>query len=46
MINIGFLIFVVKMIFEPVVDAIITGLSFGIAANFLNSGRVLWNMAN
>lgn len=33
-----------KLMFEPIVDAVVTGLSFGIASNILNEGEFLWTM--
>lgn len=38
------LILSAKLMFEPIVDAVITGLSFGISSNILNNGLPLWNM--
>ncbi len=34
----------VDMIFGPVIDAVVTGFSFGTVSNILNNGKLLWNM--
>lgn len=33
----------IDMIFGPVIDAVITGFTFGISSNILNNGQLLWN---
>lgn len=40
----SFLFLCVRVIFEPIIDAVVSGLSFGTASNFLNNGKFLWNM--